>query len=49
MIAGIGYWTSWIVQLWNGFASNTLLSIPLLMIAFSIILIMFDKVKSLIK
>lgn len=49
MINAISSWTVWIVSLWNGFANNVLLSIPLIMIAFSIILIMFDKIKALIK
>lgn len=49
MINAISSWAVWIVSLWNGFAGNVILSIPLIMIAFSIILIMFDRIKALIK
>lgn len=49
MVSAVTSWAIWIMTLWNGFANNVLLSVPLLLIVFSIILIMFDKIKALIK
>jgi len=49
MSSAIVNWASWITSLWNMCAGNIILSVPLLMVAISIILIMFDKIKGLIK